>query len=235
MASTGFREIADHLRGLLASGKLGTVGTPLPSETRLAADRQAARQTVRRALALLEAEGLVYVIPGRGRFVGPVASSSAPRTGARFERVAAILREEIGATSADPGPVNHRLGSEAALAKRFEVSEGTVRQALQQLAREGLVTAVHGRGWYVTGSGTPLTRTDEVADRIRTAITSGEIVVYSNLPGEAVLAEHYGVARITVRRALAKLESEGLIEKKTGRGRVVMGRYSREPRKGDGK
>lgn len=38
------------------------------------------------------------------------------------------------------------------------------------------------------------------------------------LPGEPTLALHYGVARVTVRRALAQLEADGLVRRKPGAG-----------------
>jgi GntR family transcriptional regulator len=41
------------------------------------------------------------------------------------------------------------------------------------------------------------------------------------LPGELALAGQYGVARVTVRKALEQLASEGLIERAPGRGTVV--------------
>jgi len=63
-----YRQIADSLRHDIESGALG-VGDQLPSENQLMADYGAARQTVRQAVALLKAEGLVYAERGRGAFV----------------------------------------------------------------------------------------------------------------------------------------------------------------------
>jgi GntR family transcriptional regulator len=42
------------------------------------------------------------------------------------------------------------------------------------------------------------------------------------LPGELSLAEQFGVARVTVRRALQQLQNEGLIERTPGRGTVPL-------------
>jgi GntR family transcriptional regulator len=63
-----YRQIADSLRQQIESGELG-VGDQLRSENQLIADYGAARQTVRQAVALLKAEGLVYAERGRGAFV----------------------------------------------------------------------------------------------------------------------------------------------------------------------
>jgi DNA-binding GntR family transcriptional regulator len=96
-----------------------------------------------------------------------------------------------------------------------------MREALRRLADEDVVTAVHGRGWFVHQPDQALTRTDEVANKVRAAIKSGELSRGSNLPGEKALAAEYGVSRVTVRRALANLETEGWVVKERGRGRVV--------------
>lgn len=45
----------------------------------------------------------------------------------------------------------------------------------------------------------------------------------ARLPGERVLSEQCGVARNTLRRALADLEEQGLLVVSKGRGRFVAG------------
>jgi GntR family transcriptional regulator len=42
------------------------------------------------------------------------------------------------------------------------------------------------------------------------------------LPGELQLTKQFGVARVTVRRALERLSDEGLIERAAGRGTVAL-------------
>lgn len=44
----------------------------------------------------------------------------------------------------------------------------------------------------------------------------------AGLPGELALADQFGVARVTVRKALERLEAEGLIERTPGRGTVPV-------------
>lgn len=46
----------------------------------------------------------------------------------------------------------------------------------------------------------------------------------TGLPGELALAGQFGVARVTVRKALERLEAEGLIERTPGRGTVPVKR-----------
>jgi DNA-binding FadR family transcriptional regulator len=111
----------------------------LPSETSLAAEFGVVRNTVRRALAQLEREGLIVTLPGRGR----VASESAGTTVTSYRRIAEDLRQQIASSELTTG---QRMPSEPELMRRYGVSRGTVRQGLALLEAAGLVTAVHGIG-----------------------------------------------------------------------------------------
>lgn len=65
-----FQQIADQLREEIARGGLG-VGERLPSEAELMKLYGVARMTVRQALGVLKAEGLIVAEHGRGVFVRP--------------------------------------------------------------------------------------------------------------------------------------------------------------------
>lgn len=56
---------------------------------------------------------------------------------------------------------------------------------------------------------------------LRDEITSGSRLAGNVLDGEHALARSFGVARVTVRRALAALVEDGLIERRPGLGTVV--------------
>lgn len=56
---------------------------------------------------------------------------------------------------------------------------------------------------------------------LRERIASGGLVSGDILPGEQALAAEHSVSRITVRRALAELEREGLIDRRRGAGTFV--------------
>jgi GntR family transcriptional regulator len=60
---------------------------------------------------------------------------------------------------------------------------------------------------------------EDLAARIR----SGELQPDSRLPGDLELAERYGVARMTVRQAVAGLVDQSLVERKHGVGTFVAG------------
>lgn len=58
---------------------------------------------------------------------------------------------------------------------------------------------------------------------LREQILSGEISESTRLPSEPALAQEHGVSRVTVRRALDKLASDGMIERRPGSGTFVSG------------
>jgi GntR family mannosyl-D-glycerate transport/metabolism transcriptional repressor len=138
-----YARIAEQLRERLADV---APGSALPSETSLAAEFGVVRNTVRRALAELQCEGLIVTLPGRGR----VARAPAGATAAGYRRIADDLRQQI--TSGDLA-TGQRVPSEAELMRRYGVSRGTARQGLALLEATGLVRAVHGRGRFVDVQG----------------------------------------------------------------------------------
>ena len=62
---------------------------------------------------------------------------------------------------------------------------------------------------------------EQLADRLREKIESGEWPPGHRLPGEMTLAQTYNVARGTVRAALEALRAEGRVVTFTGRGTFV--------------
>jgi GntR family transcriptional regulator len=81
----------------------------------------------------------------------------------------------------------------------------------------------------------------QIADQLRTAIQDGRLSEGAQLPSEAALMGHYGVARMTIRNALQLLETEGLTRAEHGRGvyvrrkppvrRLASDRFARRHRK----
>lgn len=63
----------------------------------------------------------------------------------------------------------------------------------------------------------------QVADTIRERLRDGTYPVGIPLPGERALAEGFGVARVTVRSALARLQEEGLVTRLRGQGTLPIG------------
>jgi GntR family phosphonate transport system transcriptional regulator len=65
---------------------------------------------------------------------------------ALWRQIAARLKEDIGAGTHAPGS---QLPTEAVLSARFAVNRHTVRRALEELSRDGLVRVEQGRGSFV--------------------------------------------------------------------------------------
>jgi GntR family transcriptional regulator len=61
----------------------------------------------------------------------------------------------------------------------------------------------------------------QIADDLRAKIRSGVYPAGNQLPSEAALVEEFGVTRVTVRRGLAVLQQEGLVEVVRGKGMFV--------------
>lgn len=68
---------------------------------------------------------------------------------------------------------------------------------------------------------TPWGTYHQIAESLRSRIASGDLAPGAAIPSEAALGQEFGVARSTVRRALAELEAERLIKALPGTGRVV--------------
>jgi DNA-binding GntR family transcriptional regulator len=64
----------------------------------------------------------------------------------------------------------------------------------------------------------------QLADILRGMIESGEIAPGKLLPSQRTLMQRYEVSDGTVKRAVAKLRDEGLVETETGRGIYVVER-----------
>jgi GntR family transcriptional regulator len=70
----------------------------------------------------------------------------APRFSPLYQQIKALLTSSLKKGAWRPGEV---IPSEVELAKRFQVSQGTVRKAIDELAAENLLVRRQGRGTYV--------------------------------------------------------------------------------------
>jgi GntR family transcriptional regulator len=91
------------------------------------------------------------------------------------------------------------------------------------VTRDRAITSQVRRQWWGAEtvnleSGVPLTDQLEAILRRRIAGWTGW------MPSESELMEHHGVSRVTVRRALGRLEAEGLVFGAKGRGWFVVRR-----------
>lgn len=138
-----YRSITDALRRRIIEGEF-LPGGHIPSEAVLRAEYGVARNTLRRALAVLEREGLLATMPGRGRLASSRANSTPPEP--IFRQISAILSAAIERGEMRQGDI---LPSEAALTVQYEVSRWTARQALTDLEAAGLIETRQGIGRFV--------------------------------------------------------------------------------------
>lgn len=90
-----------------------------------------------------------------------------------WKQVAASLRSRIVTRHLEPG---QQMSTEVELAAEFGVSRFTIRRALSELEREGLVRIEHGRGMFVSDDIVPyaLTQRTRFSDNLRRFNFSGE-------------------------------------------------------------
>ncbi|MEW2284355.1 winged helix-turn-helix domain-containing protein [Streptomyces sp. NPDC047841] len=135
-----YLQVSESLRQQIDSGD---VADALPSEAALMQSHGVSRNTIRRALKALEADGIVVSAPGIG---WRIARDNDRRS--LSERMADLIVE-------DSLSVGDTYPSEAKLCERFSVSRTAVRRVLAQMEGNGLLATVHGKGRTVRALPTP--------------------------------------------------------------------------------
>ena len=115
----------------------------------------------------------------------PVLTGPLPK----YHQLAQILRQQIESGTYQIGD---QLPSETQLGLDYQLSRGTVRQALQELMRAGLVRSEHGHGTYVTRpapqkAAFELARFDQET-RARQQIPSTRLIQAEIIPAEKAVA-----------------------------------------------
>ncbi|WP_327656015.1 winged helix-turn-helix domain-containing protein [Streptomyces sp. NBC_00483] len=124
----------------------GETADTLPSEADLMRSHGVSRNTIRRALKVLEGEGVLESAPGVG---WRVARGGDRRT--LVEQMTDVITEDSLA-------VGDSYPSEAKLCERFGFSRTAVRRALAQMEGTGLLATVHGKGRTVRALPSPAAR-----------------------------------------------------------------------------
>lgn len=130
-----------------------------------------------------------------------------------YKQVADLVREQIerGELKAgDPVP------SEAMLEKNYDIARTTARRVARELREQGLAYTIQGEGTFVGPPGTPRSPAkmpvyQKIAEEIAERILRGEIPPNRAIPGEKVMMKQYGVAKVTVRQAVAHLREQGWV------------------------
>ncbi|MDQ0952147.1 DNA-binding FadR family transcriptional regulator [Streptomyces phaeochromogenes] len=118
----------------------------MPSEAALMRTHSVARNTIRRALKALEADGVVESVPG----IGWRPARSGDRRSLAQRMTDVIADDSLAVGAAYP--------SEAKLCERFGASRTAVRRVLAQMEGNGLLATVHGKGRTVRALPTPTVR-----------------------------------------------------------------------------
>ncbi|WP_214317101.1 GntR family transcriptional regulator [Nonomuraea sediminis] len=139
-----YQTIIKAIKDDIASGRLKP-GQALPTEAELGETHGASRLTVRRALAALREESVIYTVRPEGSYVGP---EDAPkiRKAWPFEQVAASIAEGIKKGNYETDEV---LPSETEMMEQHGVAKKTVRAAVALLREQGWVYTVPAIGTFV--------------------------------------------------------------------------------------
>lgn len=125
--------------------------------------------------------------------------------------------------------------SENALAQSFGVSRTPVRGALQQLARDGLLSAVPRRGYLLRrrisrgdlGAYEPMeSPEDRLSEQMAADRFNGTL---AQQVSEADLIRRYRVPRSVLTRVLGRMAQDGIIERRDGHGWQFMPTLDSEP------
>ncbi|WP_336660371.1 FadR/GntR family transcriptional regulator [Leucobacter sp. USHLN153] len=76
--------------------------------------------------------------------------------------------------------------------------------------------------WNSVGHAVTLSLPDRISVDLERLILEGELAPGEKLPAERELAQHFGISRVSVREALRELENRGFIDRKPGRGTIVL-------------
>lgn len=140
-----------------------------------------------------------------------------------YKQVADEIRDRINRGELRPGDP---VPSEAQLEAYFDIARTTARRATRELREQGEVYTVQGEGTFVGEPGLPRARRkvplyQRIAEEIAARIRDGEISPNRPIPGEKVTMRQYGVAKVTVRQAVAHLREQGWVFTVAYRGTYV--------------
>ncbi|MER5648369.1 GntR family transcriptional regulator [Streptosporangium sp. NPDC002524] len=141
-----------------------------------------------------------------------------------YQQVADILQRHIDEGDlilGDPVP------SEVDLETDYGIARTTARRVTRELRDRGLAHTIQGKGTFVGPVGIPLRRRktpiyEEIANEVADMIQQGRIMVNRRIPSEKLLIREYGVAKATVRHAVAFLRSQGWVFTVPHRGTYVL-------------
>ena len=148
-----YQSLAQVLRDAIAQGDYAD-RRPLPTEAELVQEYGVSRQTVRRALEELVAEGLVFRVRGRGTFATSLASAQYLRSIGSVDDLLALSHDSVMETVQ---PLRRR--ADIAAAGRLRAESDQIVSGLFRRLHDGVpfsITEVHlplALGQRITGAG----------------------------------------------------------------------------------
>ncbi|MET8382211.1 GntR family transcriptional regulator [Streptosporangium canum] len=130
-----------------------------------------------------------------------------------YKQVAEMIRTRIMAGDLGPGEA---VPSEAELEIEYGIAKTTARRVARELREQGLAYTVQGEGTFVGEPGTPrpadqIPVYQQIAAGIQGRIEAGELLPNRRIPSEKELMRKHGVAKATVRQAMAFLRDQGWV------------------------
>jgi GntR family transcriptional regulator len=181
MPDPRYRQIAEDLRQKIESGELGHHGQQLPTELELREEYDASRNTVRDAVKLLTARGLIETRPGQGTFVAKkidpyvTVLTGQPDKGGDEEGPVYLKKPQDGAKgNPTPARTNPRVEIQKAAgadAEELRVADGTTVVSRHQQRY------IDDNPWSLQTSFYPMALVREGADRLLDAENIREGVV----------------------------------------------------------
>lgn len=144
-----YLKLRDDLAELINSGQIGA-GKRLLSERDMAAKLDAARETIREALRLLEGEGLIYRKGGSGYFVSPPGWRYDPTHHVNQYR----LINNFGAKPGSSALKRYETRASSSLARMMDCAEGTKLFVLNSVGLQDDRKVCHEET-YLLGSAFP--------------------------------------------------------------------------------
>ncbi|WP_176955667.1 GntR family transcriptional regulator [Sinosporangium album] len=139
-----------------------------------------------------------------------------------YRQIAEQIKDDIATGTLVAGQL---IPSESELVERYCVSRTSVRWAVAILRDEGLIYTVRAEGSYVCPKAAPKVRPaykcEQIAADIIGQISTGRLKPGDRLPSEFRLTARYGVARDTIRAAIALLREGGRVYTRSGTGTFV--------------
>ncbi|MEU4533433.1 GntR family transcriptional regulator [Streptosporangium sp. NPDC023825] len=140
-----------------------------------------------------------------------------------YKQVAEMIRARI--ETGDLG-LGEAVPSETELEVEYGIARTTARRVARELREQGLAYTVQGEGTFVGEPGTPRPEDQipiyqQIAADVRRQIQSGELRPNRRVPSEKELMQKHGVAKATVRQAMAFLRDQGWVFTVSYRGTYV--------------